>query len=84
MSRTAGTLRVLGHAARALAGSGLLGQVRPRMCRNHRGFLLATLAASRLGADLVYLNTDFSASQLGAIFERNRPDLVIADEEFTR
>jgi acyl-CoA synthetase (AMP-forming)/AMP-acid ligase II len=52
------------------------------MCRNHRGFLLTTLAASRLGADLVFLNTEFSAPQLGAIFTRNPPDLVIADTEF--
>ncbi|MGH3334800.1 MAG: AMP-binding protein, partial [Nocardioides sp.] len=27
------------------------------MCRNHRGFVDATIAVSKLGADLLYLNT---------------------------
>ena len=34
------------------------------MCRNHRGFVQAAAAASRLGCDLVPLNTDFAGPQL--------------------
>jgi acyl-CoA synthetase (AMP-forming)/AMP-acid ligase II len=52
------------------------------MCRNHRGFAEATVAASRLGADLVLLNTEFSGPQLAQVFARNAPDLVVLDEEF--
>ncbi|SNR83595.1 Acyl-CoA synthetase (AMP-forming)/AMP-acid ligase II [Haloechinothrix alba] len=52
------------------------------MCRNHRGFVLASVAAGRLGADLVYLNTEFSGPQLAQVIERMRPTLAVADEEF--
>ncbi|MDV6014659.1 AMP-binding protein [Haloechinothrix sp. LS1_15] len=52
------------------------------MCRNHRGFVIATLAAGRLGAGLLYLNTDFSAPQLAQVCERMRADVIVADEEF--
>ncbi len=31
------------------------------MCRNHRGFIEATVAVSKLGADALYLNTAFAA-----------------------
>ena len=40
------------------------------MCRNHRGFLEAMAASSRLGADLLLLNTELPASQLAQVFER--------------
>ena len=30
------------------------------LCRNHRGFLEATLSASRLGADVLFVNTGAS------------------------
>ncbi|WP_338070999.1 AMP-binding protein [Actinomadura bangladeshensis] len=53
------------------------------LCRNHRGFVEAVLAASRLGNDVVLLNTDFSATQLGKVAEREGIDLIIHDEEFT-
>jgi len=53
------------------------------LCRNHRGFLEATLAASRLGADVLFVNTEFAPPQLKAVLERHRPDLLIHDEEFT-
>jgi fatty-acyl-CoA synthase len=52
------------------------------LCRNHRGFLEATLAASRLGADVLFVNTEFAPPQLKAVLERHRPDLLIHDEEF--
>jgi acyl-CoA synthetase (AMP-forming)/AMP-acid ligase II/NAD(P)-dependent dehydrogenase (short-subunit alcohol dehydrogenase family) len=53
------------------------------MCRNHRGCIEALVAATRLGADLLLLNTDFPAPQLAKIVERERPAVLIHDEEFT-
>ena len=53
------------------------------MCRNHRGFVDASIAAAKLGADLVYLNTAFAGPQLVDVLERERPALVVHDEEFT-
>jgi acyl-CoA synthetase (AMP-forming)/AMP-acid ligase II/NAD(P)-dependent dehydrogenase (short-subunit alcohol dehydrogenase family) len=52
------------------------------MCRNHRGFLEALLAGSRLGADLLLLGTDFPAPQLAKVLERERPSAVVHDGEF--
>ncbi|HWD82155.1 MAG TPA: AMP-binding protein [Kribbella sp.] len=53
------------------------------LCRNHAGFLEATLSASRLGADVVFLNTEFAAPQLQAVLDQHHPDLLIHDPEFT-
>ncbi len=53
------------------------------MCRNHRGFVDASIAAAKLGADLVYLNTAFAGPQLVDVLEREQPALVVHDEEFT-
>ncbi|HEU4945751.1 MAG TPA: AMP-binding protein [Kribbella sp.] len=52
------------------------------LCRNHRGFLEATFAISKLGADVIFLNTEFASPQLTAVLEQHRPDLLILDEEF--
>ncbi len=52
------------------------------LCRNHRGFVDATVAVSKLGADLLYLNTAFAAPQLGEVCEREKPAAIIYDEEF--
>jgi acyl-CoA synthetase (AMP-forming)/AMP-acid ligase II len=53
------------------------------MCRNHRGFVDATVAAAKLGADIVYLNTAFAGPQLVDVLEREGPQVVVHDEEFT-
>jgi acyl-CoA synthetase (AMP-forming)/AMP-acid ligase II/carbon monoxide dehydrogenase subunit G len=53
------------------------------MCRNHRGFIEATFAASKLGANSLYLNTAFAGPQLAEVVERERPKVIIYDEEFT-
>ncbi len=53
------------------------------MCRNHRGFLEATMAVTLLGADLLYLNTAFAAPQLEELVRRERPRLLVHDDEFT-
>jgi acyl-CoA synthetase (AMP-forming)/AMP-acid ligase II len=52
------------------------------MCRNHRGFLEATLACSKLGADALYMNTAFAAPQLAEVVEREAPVALIYDQEF--
>ncbi len=52
------------------------------MCRNHRGFVEAFLAGSRLGADLLLLNTDFPGPQLAQVIERERPGAAVFDSEF--
>lgn len=53
------------------------------MCRNHRGFVDVSLAVAKLGADVLYLNTAFAAPQLVDVLEREKPTLVVHDEEFT-
>lgn len=53
------------------------------LCRNHRWFVLAVVAVSRLGADLVLLNTESAGPQLGAALAAERVDLLVADDEFT-
>jgi acyl-CoA synthetase (AMP-forming)/AMP-acid ligase II/NAD(P)-dependent dehydrogenase (short-subunit alcohol dehydrogenase family) len=52
------------------------------MCRNHRGFVEAAVAASRLGCDLVPLNTDFAGPQLGDVLARERVSAAVHDQEF--
>jgi len=70
--------------ARALAERGVgEGDGVAIMCRNHRGFLDATIAAAKLGADALYLNTAFAGPQLVEVIGRERPLVVIHDEEFT-
>jgi acyl-CoA synthetase (AMP-forming)/AMP-acid ligase II len=52
------------------------------MCRNHRGFVEATLAAAKLGASALYLNTMFAAPQLAEVMSREGPKVLVYDEEF--
>ena len=53
------------------------------MARNHRGFLDATLAVSKLGASGLYMNTAFSGPQLLDVMEREGPAALIYDAEFS-
>jgi len=53
------------------------------MIRNHRGFVDATVACSKLGASVLYLNTAFAAPQLTDVARRERPKALIYDAEFT-
>jgi acyl-CoA synthetase (AMP-forming)/AMP-acid ligase II len=70
--------------ARALAGLGVKeGDAVALMARNHRGFVEATVATAKLGADLIFLNTAFAGPQLVDVLEREDPAVVIHDEEFT-
>ncbi|MDH2416324.1 AMP-binding protein [Nocardioides sp. CER19] len=69
--------------ARALAELGVHeGDGVAVMCRNHRGFLDATLAANKLGADVLYLNTAFAGPQLTEVLQRERPKVLVHDQEF--
>jgi fatty-acyl-CoA synthase len=52
------------------------------MARNHRGFLETTLAAAKLGASALYLNTMFAGPQLVEVMRREGPKALIYDEEF--
>jgi acyl-CoA synthetase (AMP-forming)/AMP-acid ligase II len=52
------------------------------MCRNHRGFVEATLAAAKLGASALYLNTMFAGPQLVEVTQRESPKVLVYDEEF--
>jgi len=53
------------------------------MCRNHRGFIEATLAAAKLGASALYLNTMFAGPQLAEVTRREGPKALVYDEEFS-
>src|SRR3954447_15307874 len=69
--------------ARAFADRGLAtGQGVGIMARNHRGFVDATLAAAKLGASVLYLNTAFSGPQLADVMKREGPEILVYDEEF--
>ena len=52
------------------------------MCRNHRGFVEASIAINKLGADVLYLNTAFAGPQLKDVVAREEPRVVVYDEEF--
>jgi fatty-acyl-CoA synthase len=52
------------------------------MCRNHRGFIETTLAAAKLGASALYLNTMFAGPQLVEVMRREGPKALVFDEEF--
>jgi acyl-CoA synthetase (AMP-forming)/AMP-acid ligase II len=53
------------------------------MCRNHRGFIDAVVACSKLGCNVLFLNTAFSGPQLADVADREKPKALIYDEEFS-
>src|SRR3954466_10143234 len=52
------------------------------MCRNHRGWIDAVVACSKLGANALFLNTAFSGPQLADVARRERPKAIVYDHEF--
>lgn len=69
--------------AHALSDAGVVeGDGVAIMCRNHRGFVEATVAASKLGANALFLNTSFAAPQLTAVVRREKPAAIVYDQEF--
>jgi acyl-CoA synthetase (AMP-forming)/AMP-acid ligase II len=77
----------LHRRANALASSFAAHGIRPGdgvaiMCRNHRGFMDASIACARLGAHALYLNTMFAAPQLADVAAREGAKAIVYDEEF--
>jgi acyl-CoA synthetase (AMP-forming)/AMP-acid ligase II len=69
--------------ARGLADGGLGPRARLGvLCRNHRGAIAAQIAAGKVGADAVLLNTGLSAGQLREVAGELELHTVVADEEF--
>jgi acyl-CoA synthetase (AMP-forming)/AMP-acid ligase II len=82
------TWRELGQHSDALAAAlqalpGGPPQVVGIMARNHRGFVESLVAASRIGADVLLLNTSFAGPALAEVVAREEVDAAIFDEEFT-
>ena len=70
--------------ANAWSDAGLLeGDDMAIMCRNHRYFIEATVAAAKLGVSCLYLNTAFAGPQLAEVVGREKPKAIVYDEEFT-
>jgi fatty-acyl-CoA synthase len=69
--------------ARGLRGLGVReGDSIAIFCRDHRGFIDASVAASKLGASLLLLNTSFAAPQIAEVCAAENPRVLIYDEEF--
>ena len=52
------------------------------LCRNHRWFVTALVAAERAGCDTVLLSTALPASNLAEVCERDGIAVIVADREF--
>lgn len=81
------TYREVDERADALAVAlqrqrGVCPQMIAIMCRNHRGLVSALAAADRIGADVLLLNTSFAGPALAEVVSRERPDVLVYDEEF--
>ena len=61
---------------------------RPRIARSASSpattaaFVTAVLAAAKVGADIVYLNTSFAGPQLADVVAREGVDVIVHDDEF--
>ncbi|WP_232666256.1 AMP-binding protein [Pseudonocardia sp. TRM90224] len=69
--------------ARALAATGIgPGTSIGVLCRNHRGAVEVQVAAGKLGADVVLLNTGLPAGQLASVADELELGTIVADAEF--
>jgi acyl-CoA synthetase (AMP-forming)/AMP-acid ligase II len=69
--------------ARGLRGLGVgEGDSIAIFCRDHRGFVQASVAAAKLGASLLLLNTSFAARQIAEVCASENPRVLVYDEEF--
>ncbi|HEX9337994.1 MAG TPA: acyl-CoA synthetase [Pseudonocardiaceae bacterium] len=59
------------------------GSVVAVLCRDHRWLVDCMLAAAKLGACLLLMNTGFSRPQLADVAEREGVSALVYDEEFT-
>ncbi|MGH3582050.1 MAG: AMP-binding protein, partial [Mycobacterium sp.] len=69
----------LAAGLQAIGSPGVIGI----MARNHRGFVESLIAATRIGADVLLLNTSFAGPAMAEIVSREKVEAVIYDEEFT-
>jgi fatty-acyl-CoA synthase len=70
--------------ARAFATNGLgFGSVIALLARDHRGTVDTMVAAGKLGARILLMNTGFAKPQLVDVARREKVDAVVYDEEFT-
>ena len=53
------------------------------LARNHRGFVLSVVAASKLAADLVFLNTGFAGPQLADVTARESIVAILHDDDLS-
>ncbi len=70
--RVAGALRKTGVRRGAVVGV---------LCRNHRGFVEASVAVAKLGARLVMLNPSLPAGQLAEVIAAESVEVVLADHD---
>ncbi|MEU1545711.1 acyl-CoA synthetase [Nocardia sp. NPDC005745] len=69
--------------ARGLVGAGIsCGTVLAALCRDHRGMVLTLLAAGKVGARVVLMNTGFAGPQLAEVAERENVGAILLDSEF--
>ncbi|OXM60289.1 AMP-binding protein [Amycolatopsis vastitatis] len=54
------------------------------MCRNHSAMIESFVAASKLGADVILLNTGLSAASVKDVLAEHQPSAVLADDEFAQ
>ena len=52
------------------------------LARNSAAFIVAMVAISKLGADVLYANTGFAGPQLGDVLAGENVSAIIADDEF--
>ncbi len=52
------------------------------LARNHRGFIDAVVACSKLGCHALFLNTMFAGPQITDVCDREQPAAIVYDEEF--
>ncbi|MGH3881193.1 MAG: acyl-CoA synthetase, partial [Actinophytocola sp.] len=70
--------------ARAFAARGLdAGSVIALLARDHRGAVDTMVAAGKLGARLLLMNTGFAKPQLVDVARREQVSAIVYDEEFT-
>jgi fatty-acyl-CoA synthase len=53
------------------------------LVRNSAAFVVATVAATKIGANILSLNTGFAGPQLGDVLESEKAAAIIADDEFS-
>jgi fatty-acyl-CoA synthase len=82
---TYGELEARSNAlARGLGGAGVrAGDVVGLLCRNHRGMVLSIVAATKLGARIVLINTGFGRPQLEDVVAREHVSALVLDPEFS-